>query len=143
MATAHDVAKYILSKRSPLSTMKLQKLVYYCQAWHLVWEDRPLFDEHIEAWANGPVVPDLYREHRGDFQRKTWPRGDLRSLKTDEKTTIESVLDFYGPMDAFVLSELTHREQPWKSARGNLPPGARGSQEITQASMAEYYGSIA
>ncbi len=75
------VARYILRERGrrgqtpsgrTLSTVKLQKLVYYSQAWHLVWEDRPLFPERIEAWANGPVVPDLYREHRGDFELTSW-----------------------------------------------------------------------
>ena len=67
MASAHDVARYIVRQLAPLSTIKLQKLVYYSQAWHLVWEDAPLFDERVEAWANGPVVPEIYREHRGEF----------------------------------------------------------------------------
>jgi uncharacterized phage-associated protein len=43
--------------------MKLQKLVYYAQAWALVWDDEPIFDEEIEAWANGPVVRGLYEAH--------------------------------------------------------------------------------
>ena len=47
--------------------MKLQKLVYYCQAWSLVWDDMPLFESRIEAWANGPVVLDLYYRHRGQY----------------------------------------------------------------------------
>ncbi len=56
MASAHDVGKYVLEKRGSMTTWKLQKLVYYSKAWHLVWEGEPLFPEHIEAWANGPVV---------------------------------------------------------------------------------------
>jgi len=142
MASAHDVARYILRERSPLSTVKLQKLVYYSQAWHLVWDDVPLFAERIEAWANGPVVPDLYREHRGEFQRKSWPKGSISNLTKSERETIDSVLNFYGSKDAFYLSELTHRETPWLEARKDLPPGARGNREITQVSMAEYYGSL-
>ena len=142
MASAHDVARYVVRQLSPLSTIKLQKLVYYCQAWHLVWDDEPLFDERIEAWANGPVVPDLYREHRGEFQRQSWPVGSISNLTKSERDTIDSVLEYYGSKDAFYLSELTHRETPWVEARGDLPPGARGNREITQASMAEYYGSL-
>ena len=142
MASAHDVARYVIRQLSPLSTIKLQKLVYYSQAWHLVWEDEPLFDERIEAWANGPVVPDLYREHRGEFQRTSWKKGSIQNLTAGERTTIDSIIKFYGPKDAFYLSELTHRENPWREARGDLSPGARGSNEITQASMAEYYGSL-
>ncbi len=142
MASAHDVARYILRERGTLSTVKLQKLVYYSQAWHLVWEDVPLFPERIEAWANGPVVPDLYREHRGEFQRSSWKKGSIQNLTAAERATIDSILSFYGPKDAWLLSELTHRELPWKEARAGLPPGARGSSEISTASMAEYYGSL-
>jgi len=59
MANVRDVAQYILGKVGQTSTWKLQKLVYYSQAWHSVWEDEPLFDAGIEAWANGPVCPEL------------------------------------------------------------------------------------
>ena len=62
-----DVAAYILDKRGKMSTWKLQKLCYYAQAWSLVWDEEPLFEENIEAWANGPVVPRLYRKHQGQF----------------------------------------------------------------------------
>lgn len=69
-----DVAEYILEKHaaehpeSPqMTTMKLQKLVYYCQAWHLVWDGRPMFPEEIQAWASGPVCPAPYEVHRGVF----------------------------------------------------------------------------
>ena len=61
---AIDVADYILAKKGTMSAMKLQKLVYYAQAWHLVWEDKELFPEEIQAWANGPVVPSLYTLHQ-------------------------------------------------------------------------------
>ena len=53
-----DVAAYILKKLGSMTTMKLQKLVYYSQAWSLVWDEQSLFIESIEAWANGPVVSD-------------------------------------------------------------------------------------
>ncbi len=55
--SVESVAAYILSQHGKLSAMKLQKLVYYCQAWSLVWDEAPLFQEQIQAWANGPVVP--------------------------------------------------------------------------------------
>lgn len=57
MATALDIAKYILDRRGPMTAMKLQKLVYYARAWSLVWDEKPLFRSRIEAWANGPVSP--------------------------------------------------------------------------------------
>jgi uncharacterized phage-associated protein len=142
MATVHDVAAYILERAGSMTAMKLQKLAYYSQAWHLVWEERPLFDARIEAWANGPVVRELYDRHRGQFQVSAWPAGDGTRLSDDERSTVESVLSFYGGMTAHQLSELTHRESPWKDARAGLPAGTRASVEITPAAMAEYYDGL-
>lgn len=142
MASAHDVAAYILERQTPMSAMKLQKLLYYSQAWHLVWDDEPLFPERIEAWANGPVVRDLYREHRGQFHIAEWPRGDASALTESQAGTVDAVLDFYGDKAASWLSELTHIEAPWREAREGLPAGARSESEITHAAMAEYYESL-
>ena len=142
MASAHDVAAYILSRQGRMTAMKLQKLVYYSQAWSVVWDERPLFGETIEAWANGPVVRDLYEVHRGSFEVAEWPRGDARRLTSGERATVDTVLDFYGGRSAQWLSDLTHREQPWLAARRGLPDGERGSREITLSSLEEYYGSL-
>src|SRR5680860_208464 len=76
MASVLDVAEYILKETGSMTTMKLQKLVYYSQAWSLVWDEKPLFGEPIEAWANGPVVRALYEAHRGRFQVDTIENGD-------------------------------------------------------------------
>jgi len=141
MATVHDVAAYILSKQSPMSAMKLQKLVYYAQAWSLVWDDAPLFSERIEAWANGPVVYELYNRHRGQFAVARWD-GNMDALTPVQQETVDSVLQFYGDKSPQWLSDLTHMERPWKSARGNLPDGERCDNEITLESMAEYYSSL-
>ncbi|MGH7905267.1 MAG: Panacea domain-containing protein, partial [Candidatus Binataceae bacterium] len=80
IVNAHDVAAHILGKIGPISAMKLQKLVYYSQAWSLVWDEKPLFRDRIEAWASGPVVPNLYRKHRGKFEVANWPSGDPSRL---------------------------------------------------------------
>jgi len=141
MANVHDVAAYILQQRSPITAMKLQKLVYYAQAWSLVWDEEPLFDETIHAWANGPVVWELYERHRGEFKLHRWD-GNPDTLTPAQKETINSVLKFYGQMSSQQLSDLTHREKPWQDARAGLEPGDRGNRRITLASMAEYYGSL-
>jgi uncharacterized phage-associated protein len=143
MASAHDVAAYILDRQGPMSAMKLQKLVYYSQAWNLVWDERPLFADRIEAWANGPVVPALYRSHRGRFHlgRGEVP-GDPDVLADDERETVDAILEGYGRLTAHQLSELSHRERPWKRARHGLTAGERGNVEITQDRIAEYYDSL-
>jgi uncharacterized phage-associated protein len=142
MVSAHDVAAYILKETGEMTAMKLQKLVYYSQAWSLVWDDRPLFEETIEAWANGPVVPALYQSHRGKFKVLDWPEGDATKLSLEEEETIDAILQHYGPRSSQWLSELTHKEQPWVEARGDLAPGERGNSVISHAAMAEYYGSL-
>ena len=142
MVSAHDVAAYILSKQGPLSAMKLQKLVYYAQAWSTVWDDQPLFSEPIEAWANGPVVRELYDLHRGQFEVRRWPRGNPGALDENQRSTVDAVLEYYGPRNAQALSDMTHKEDPWRLARAGLPEGVRGNAEITLASLSEYYSSL-
>lgn len=143
--TAFDVARYVLEKKGPMSAMKLQKLVYYSQAWSLVWDDEPLFDNRIEAWANGPVVRDLYKVHRGKFEVnstdfQTAPRGG--NLSQSQKETIDTVLDAYSRKSAQWLSDQTHSESPWILARKGLSDADRGDHEISLASMAEYYSQL-
>jgi uncharacterized phage-associated protein len=142
MATAHDVASYILQKQGKMTTMKLQKLVYYTQAWSLVWDEKPLFKNRIEAWANGPVVPDLYNVHRGKFAMSSWPKGDRDRLNKSERETVDAVLAYYGTKSSQWLSALTHQEAPWRDAREGVAPGDFCDAEISQASMAEYYGGL-
>jgi len=125
-----------------MDTWKLQKLVYYSQAWHLVWDSEPLFDEPIEAWSNGPVVPALFREHRGRFKMNRWPKGSIARLTRSQRESIDVVLRHYGKRTGIELREQTHREPPWKDARGDLPVGTPGKTEITPGAMASYYGSL-
>ena len=142
MASAHDVAAYILGRQGRMTAMKLQKLVYYSQAWTTVWHERALFPERIEAWANGPVVPELYHVHRGTFELSEWPRGDADLLTAADREAVDAVLDYYGDRPAQWLSDLTHDEDPWLSARVGLAPLERGNHEITLSSMEEYYASL-
>lgn len=143
MARVFDVAEYILSHTGEITAMKLQKLVYYAQAWSLVWDEAPLFGDQIEAWANGPVARKLYDRHRGRFnvQPGTFS-GDANNLTASQKETVDQVVKFYGEKSGQWLSDLTHSEPPWKSARKGLKPGERSSVEIQHSAMAEYYGAL-
>lgn len=136
-----DVAAYILQS-GPMTATKLQKLCYYSQAWHLVWDEEPLFEERIEAWANGPVAPELYASHRYQYMVHDVTGGDPAALGESQRETVRVVQEFYGHRTGAELSELTHRERPWLDAREGYAPGAWCRQEITHASMAEYYESL-
>ena len=142
MATVHDVAAYILEKQGPITTMKLHKLLYYSQAWSLVWDDERLFRDRVEAWANGPVIPAVYRMHRGQFKVHTWSHGNSSALNEQQEETVDAILEYYGDKSSQWLSDLTHEEDPWKNARAGLASSDRGSQQITLSSMAEYYSSL-
>jgi uncharacterized phage-associated protein len=143
MASAHDVAKYILrAQGESMTTWKLQKLVYYSQAWHLVWEDEALFPERIEAWANGPVVRALYDQHRGAYTVSAWPHGKVSNLSERQRSSIDAVLKFYGHRSGKWLSDLTHQEPPWNEARRGLGANVRSNRVITHAMMSGYYGSL-
>lgn len=142
MASVFDVVDYILKKHGKMTAMKLQKLVYYSQAWSLVWNEDPLFEERIEAWANGPVVPDLYAIHQGQFLLTELSKGDCNNLTSTHREAIDEVLRFYGDKTSQWLSDLTHMESPWLEARKGLASGERGNELITHAAMAEYYGSL-
>jgi len=144
MANVHDVAQYILKKLVRTTHMKLQKLVYYSQAWSLVWDERPLFENPIEAWANGPVAPALYAKLRGNFQvtAQDLQAGNADALTKEQEETVDAVLKAYEKKSSQWLSDLTHMERPWQESRKGLGPGDHGSQEISFASMAEYYGSL-
>lgn len=143
MVAVQDVAAYILGKKSPMTAMKLHKLCYYAQAWSLVWDERPLFSDHIEAWTNGPIVPALYARHRGRFEVASGEIGGYASVLTEaEQETVDAVLEYYGDKPSQWLSDLVHEERPWEDARQKLPLGERGDEKITHAAMAEYYGSL-
>jgi len=142
-----DVAKYILElckkdRKLPITTWKLQKLVYYSQAWSLVWDDKPLFKEPLEAWANGPVCRALYDSHRGRFKISSLPKGSSSRLTKRQLDTIDVVYGHYGKKSSHYLSELTHAERPWKEARKGMRRGQRGSRLISLDVMAEYYGGL-
>jgi uncharacterized phage-associated protein len=149
ISNVFDVAKYVLKKAETvkcaerMTTLKLQKLVYYSQAWSLVWESEPLFREKIEAWANGPVVPELFNSHKGQLYICARDiNGDIGYLTSSQKETIDSVMEFYGDKTSQYLSELTHMEDPWRDARKGIPMGEPSHNEITLISMKSYYESM-
>ena len=137
-----DVAAYILERMGTMTTMKLQKLVYYSQAWSLVWDEKPLFEEKIEAWANGPVIRNLFDYHRGMYEISSMPLGNPRLLNQEQQDTVDAVLEYYGHRSAQWLIELTHMEDPWIQARKGLPKLERGNRIIPLDAMADYYSSL-
>lgn len=106
--SAHDVARDLRRRLPRAGIVKIHKLLYYCQGWHLAWTGTPLFGEDVEAWANGPVVADLW--HDEDKSREGPP---ATHLPEDALGTIGYVVSRYGRLSGKELIRLTHGERPW------------------------------
>jgi uncharacterized phage-associated protein len=138
MANVDDVAAALLQEGGKMDTYKLQKLLYYSQAWHLAITGRPLFDEPIEAWRQGPVVRKVFLGHRGKLKVSEW-QGRAHALDENESAIVGLVRRHYGDLDGEQLSTLTHSEAPWLEARGDLPETVSSNAEVKQETMARFY----
>ena len=142
MANVFDVARYILSlvdedEGDFISNLKLQKLLYYAQGFHLAMFDEPLFDEQIEAWAHGPVVHKVYDEY-SVFGASPIPIPEnLDFDKLDEATRsfLDEIYAVVGQFSAWKLREMTHDEPPWKEAYG------RGKNKVISEDAMKVYFS--
>ena len=138
-----DVAAYVLSRTGEISTMMLQKLMYYCKAWSLAWFHTPLFPQGFEAWKHGPVCKNLFDEHKGQFVISESDVHSEHTLSDSEKQLIDDVLAVYGDEDPEWLSNLTHTEIPWKETRDGLSDEKPSRRRIDTSLMEQYYGEMA
>lgn len=147
-----DVAKYFLYKSKfdenhyvTITPLKLQKLVYYAQAWYVTLNDgEKIFQDKIEAWVHGPVVRKLYDEYKKygyNFINEN-VKHIPNSIKNNEKVKqiLDLVWEIYHEYDAKTLEKLTHSEEPWRKARKGLPSYAASNNEISIETMQKYYG---
>jgi uncharacterized phage-associated protein len=124
-----------------ITNLKLQKLLYYAQAWYLVNTDEPLFDADFEAWVHGPVVPRVFRR----FKEYRWnPITEIVDPPRDIplKGYVEEVLGTYGGLSATQLERLTHQEDPWKEARKGYARDESSTEVISKESIKLYYRKI-
>lgn len=143
MRSVIDVAAFILDEYGTMTTMKLQKLAYYSQAYSLSRDGAPLFEEDFQAWMNGPVAPELYREHRGRFLIR---RGDLdraveghAPLSDSEKRLVRTACAGISDLSGRQLSEKTHNEAPWRDARRGYAPSEPCTVVIPKEVIRKYY----
>ena len=146
-ATAREVADALLAVSQAddeyITNLKLQKLLYYAQGWHLAEHGRPLFDDPIEAWPNGPVVPAVFRR----FKRFTWHpvEGDdgLPDVSRPVLEHARRVWDEYGCYTGRELEGLTTQETPWRAARTGLAADDPEVRAISPAEMEAFFRALA
>lgn len=151
MASLDDVADYIIVKLNEggtrLNVLKLHKLLYYVQAWHLTFRKGRCFDSEFQAWVHGPVNRSIYNRFREKSMYSSVRTRDVRdefdidNLPKSIKRHIDSVLEKYAEFTDDQLEEMTHRERPWIAARDGYDSKDRCEEVISDAVMAEYYGA--
>jgi len=141
------IADYFVYKNTQeqrgLTNKKLQKLLYYAQAWSLVINDVKLFDDNIEAWVHGPAVPSVYFSFKDygfkEITKEVEPK-EFSNLSKKEIELLDNIWDVYGKLDGNYLELLTHNEQPWQEARKELKEYENSHNTISLELMKSFYG---
>lgn len=148
LADVQQVADYFLrvvevDTGDVMTNLRLQKLVYYAQAWHLAITSQSLFEEEIEAWVHGPVTPSLYFKYRerGGYGLDA-PSSWSINLSKQSLDVLSEVWGTYSQYSAKRLEQITHSEDPWINARAGYAPGDRCQVVITKGAMREYYSRL-
>jgi uncharacterized phage-associated protein len=132
--TPSEVANFFLKvgkKDKQMTQMKLNKLVYFAQGWHLALKKTPLFDEDVQAWQHGPVIPSLYHEFKHFGANKITPKTHsvqwndedglyykiIEPTDKDTKTILNKIWFLFGRYNGWELRNLTHqKDTPWSKA---------------------------
>lgn len=143
------IAHYFMAKsreqgRTDFTNKKLQKLMFYAQAWSLVLNNQPIIDDKFEAWIHGAAIPALYRVYK-DYGwsniTEAFDTSEFSQLTNEERELLDDVWTVYGQnYDADYLELLNHSEEPWQKARQDVAPFESSNAEISEAVMKEFYG---
>ena len=132
---AKEVAKLVvnegIAEDRPVTNLKLQKLLYFM--WIDWYKERkePLFNNRIEAWHYGPVVPDVYFRYR-IFAADPIRKVEECSIPDSDKDLMVEILGKYIYRTAGALVEDSHAPNtPWDKVNGAKVLGT----EITEGLM--------
>jgi uncharacterized phage-associated protein len=150
---SYAAAVYYLAEKAEkeglsFSNLKIQKLIYYAQGFHLGVYDCPLFEQKIEAWPHGPVIRPLYHSLK-QFGMRNIALASLvaclgvqsaEGLSHEQKSVLDMVYDEHGHKKALVLREQTHQESPWLLHSSNgAADGSADQMEITIDELKGYF----
>jgi uncharacterized phage-associated protein len=125
-----------------LTNLKLQKLLFYADAWHLALRDEELFPEQFQAWVHGPVLVSQYHRFKDYKWRPIADAIDKPQVPAEMERHLNEIVDVFGSETAVALELMTHREKPWLEARGDLPPSEPCNARISKATTRDFYRSI-
>ena len=140
-----DVANWFIYKFAEsgdlVTHLKVQKLLYYAEAWSQVLHNRELIDGEFQAWAHGPVIPEVFHE----FKQYGWnplpvpTQSELPDFPSDVQDVLSQVLDSYGELPAKTLENMTHNDAPWINAREGLDPEERCEKVMSKQEIKEFF----
>jgi uncharacterized phage-associated protein len=153
LCNIHDATDYVIGafadEVGSLNVLKLQKLLYYVQAWHLAKHNEPLFEGKFQAWVHGPVSRDVYDRFKDTHSlystvtgRSIRPEFSRAAIDGPVKAHLDEILDAYGQFTGTQLEDMTHDEQPWVEARGDHKDYERCEVEISERTMGSFYKSL-
>lgn len=134
MLSAHDVARELRRRLPDAGDVKIHKLAYYCQGWHLAWTGEPMFGEGVEAWTNGPVVADLWHD-----EKRARSRPPAQEPSDEQVAVIDYVVGRYGGSTGRELVRRTHLEDPWRDASEDEGAFTTANPEITNDALRAWF----
>ncbi|MBQ9214878.1 MAG: DUF4065 domain-containing protein [Bacteroidales bacterium] len=152
MYAVNDIADLIITTikcdddNASLINLKLQKLLYYLQAWSYGINKKPFFDGEFEAWVHGPVNRVIFNRFNpqktlySEIQLSDRIKTDFKLENDDDEEFFEFIMENYAKYTGAQLENLSHQEQPWISARGNKNRYEKSDTVISAKSMMDYYG---
>lgn len=130
-----------------LINLKLQKLLYYLQAWSFGIKKERFLDCYFEAWVHGPVSRELYNRFKGTRSLYSFiTKSDVKfqnpenDIEKEDIEFINYILDNYAGYSGSELESMTHNERPWQEAREGVMPLQSCTNTISEATMTQYYG---
>lgn len=143
---------YILVRGGAMSHLKLQKILFYVQAYHLAYFEQEIIDDDFEAWVHGPVSRKIYNllkeystlyseiEYDGEY---TVPQDIInKTICHDQVDLINDVIDELKDLSGTELENMTHSETPWINARRGYGAGDKSTEIIPKESIKEYYSKL-
>ena len=146
------LANYIIMKcnkdNKEISNLKLQKMVFYCQAYHIAKYREQLIDNKFEAWKHGAVLPALYNDYSylGYNNKQKYEKKEYDNIRSDlgEYLTgfLDKIINEFSDMTASEIRELNHSEEPWKEARRGYEPDDSCNEIIKEDTIYKYYSQL-
>lgn len=138
------VALYVLNSKFEITNLSLQKLLYYIEAFCQVLLHERIFDNRCEAWAYGPVYPEIYDKYKSFKGEQI--RVDQIDLSNDldkkYRDVIDYVLGLFAIYNGVTLKDLSHAETPWKNAHEGYGDKERCEEIITHEAISEYFMGV-